>query len=95
MRDDLEMLAVQLAAMPNDDREWVQARSRDLLRVRRAMGRRLTGKPNDLFGRIVTGGFLYDADGNAVVRVSHLDMRRDVDKERTHIYITGHSVEGR
>lgn len=73
-----EQLAVELAALATEQREWVHARMRELLKAKRSLGNRLLGRPQESkWGRVVTGEVIFDADGAALCRVKHVDIRID------------------
>lgn len=98
MSEKMEQLAVQLAAMPDAQREWIFVRTKDLVKMKREVGARLTGKDDNRWGRLVAGGLLYDADGDAICRVHRVNITSDaVDHEFGHrrvvttIEITAHA----
>jgi len=74
---ELEQLAVQLASLPAAKREWILVRTRDLVKLSRAVGLRLSGKREDTWGRLVVGGLIYDADGEALCRVRSVSIKGD------------------
>lgn len=73
----MEQLAVQLAALPDAQREWLLARTKDLVKLKREVGARLRGHEDNQWGRIVAGGMIYDADGNALCRVHSVHIKSD------------------
>lgn len=53
---EAEQLAMRLASMPDAQREWVLARAKDLVKIKRAVGQRLSGKRDSRWGRVVASG---------------------------------------
>jgi hypothetical protein len=96
--EELEQLALQLAALHASEREHVVFRARSLAQAKRDVGHRLSGTAPNRWGDLMAaGGLIYDADGQALCRVKHLDVRKDIEEvspnmERTvtRIYITAY-----
>lgn len=73
----MEQLATKLASMPDTQREWVLVRAKDLVKLKRAAGQRLSGKSDSRWGRLVSGGMLYDVEGEPLARVRYVNIKSD------------------